>query len=944
MDDPKLKRHAAPRNQDAFADLAIRQPPDADGGTGDDPFADLALAQQPKDAARVTVPVLANGETPAQHRQRMSRVVALGRVRDAQANEEGLIRTALRAYSEGATRVASNLAEYGGRLGAAFSTPQAPNGAALVVPNLSRPTSKLAAYLARSADAIAPTAETMGGGDSPLAQALAGTVGGTAGEFSASQAAFGSASNAIASPLTRGVAALAERAAAGQLPRAAQATVGPLLARLAPQLGPAVPSVGREVAKAAVRALPGELVAGATTATASGPLEQVTDARNVGFTALAALVAGAGSARGARAVGYDAPITREETLVRALEGMADRLAPSGVEARAVRRPALPRYGEPVSTERAAVAGDASAVDVVPFSRVQRDLLRERDAERFGVAQVGPARRRTAADQQALADALVARRAAIEAEGGGKAPAPVLGPREPVPAIGEPVSAEGVGPLQRVTTQSEALRQALVDAFRAREAERLGVPREAIGPARRRPAGALAGRLADATDNAGLTPVRVRADVQPDALPDVPAARVPEAERVPAIGDAVSYGGTEGRIPTVANVRRVQGMDGPPVEGEVPAPARAPNLRVRPEFRAKRTPELLTALSEEQARLESEQTRAGGSHWLRKDAHGETYSGQSFSGGKAQRQAQMTARRILELEHELRARGIGDETLADVRLRGSEEGMERLPFDEDPEASADPWDFPTDDAPAAPVREPMPPQTPPDAEAPDDSRHDPGQRGVAVAETTTRPAMGPESAAQRAKSDNAYAALGAFGSDASPLDRAVDTRLRDAVARLRAEGAVDKGAMTFEQQRQAAREYAKQLVADPLAIDQAKVAKLDGYQVRGMMEVVNENTALLEATSRAINSGTLSGAELDEAFGVVQRLEADTDALLAKVITEKAQTARSLGFFRDIAKRTTDPDVWLVKAKQVLGDAPMTDAVMTEIRRLARAAADACGGT
>lgn len=178
-----------------------------------------------------------------------------------------------------------------------------------------------------------------------------------------------------------------------------------------------------------------------------------------------------------------------------------------------------------------------------------------------------------------------------------------------------------------------------------------------------------------------------------------------------------------------------------------------------------------------------------------------------------------------------------------------------------------------------------------------------------------------------------------------LDKTGEARVREAVERGRATGEVDKGFKSFDEQNAEAAAFAKELLANPLDFDYEKLTqkKLSGAEIVGMHSVVGENTRLIEAASRVINDPNTSLAERAEAAELFERSAKSTDELLSTIVRAKAQTARDLGFFRQIAKQSTDPEVWLVHAKKMMGDKPMPDVVMVEIRRLAREAAEACGG-
>lgn len=230
--------------------------------------------------------------------------------------------------------------------------------------------------------------------------------------------------------------------------------------------------------------------------------------------------------------------------------------------------------------------------------------------------------------------------------------------------------------------------------------------------------------------------------------------------------------------------------------------------------------------------------------------------------------------------------------------------------------------------------------------PENTRAHPEQRtlgsedlpyGGAAHEPPVPPEAPPAAAAAPAPRGKDYLNFAKFA-----LDKTTEARVREAVARGRAEGTMDKAKQTFAQQRETARKFARDLLANPLDIDQAKLKNLTGAQIVGLHEVVGENTRIVEATSKAINSGDLTPAELVEASRLLDAATKSTNEALSAIVREKAETARGLGFFRQLARQSTDADVWLVHAKKMLGDRPMPDKVMIEIRRLAREATEACG--
>lgn len=162
---------------------------------------------------------------------------------------------------------------------------------------------------------------------------------------------------------------------------------------------------------------------------------------------------------------------------------------------------------------------------------------------------------------------------------------------------------------------------------------------------------------------------------------------------------------------------------------------------------------------------------------------------------------------------------------------------------------------------------------------------------------------------------------------------------DMVERL----AKERGRTTFDAMNAEAQQSwaIRQLGIDPLAVDSEKLRGLSGAQIHALKAPLMENAALMESIARELPD--LSGDDLAKATTVFERLEKSNDELLATIQREGSARGRDLGALRQLANMTTDPAVWLLKAKKVLGDTPMTASVQAKIMRLAKEAAEACGG-
>lgn len=162
---------------------------------------------------------------------------------------------------------------------------------------------------------------------------------------------------------------------------------------------------------------------------------------------------------------------------------------------------------------------------------------------------------------------------------------------------------------------------------------------------------------------------------------------------------------------------------------------------------------------------------------------------------------------------------------------------------------------------------------------------------------------------------------------------------DMVERLTQErGRTTFAAMNAEAQKSWA---IQQLGIDPLAVDSKKLVGLSGAQIHALKAPLLENAGLMESIAREMND--LEGDDLVKATQTFERLEKSNDELLATIQREGSARGRDLGALRQMANMTTDPAVWLVKAKKALGDTPMTASVQARIMKLAKEASEACGG-
>ena len=112
-------------------------------------------------------------------------------------------------------------------------------------------------------------------------------------------------------------------------------------------------------------------------------------------------------------------------------------------------------------------------------------------------------------------------------------------------------------------------------------------------------------------------------------------------------------------------------------------------------------------------------------------------------------------------------------------------------------------------------------------------------------------------------------------------------------------------------------------------------------IPAVKRVVSENMNVVAAASRVLNDPNASTAMLEEAGRVIDTAMAQTDDLLHGIVKEQANAGRTVNAFKLISRLSTDPDVWMVHAKRIMGDKPMTADIQARVTMLAREAASAC---
>lgn len=174
------------------------------------------------------------------------------------------------------------------------------------------------------------------------------------------------------------------------------------------------------------------------------------------------------------------------------------------------------------------------------------------------------------------------------------------------------------------------------------------------------------------------------------------------------------------------------------------------------------------------------------------------------------------------------------------------------------------------------------------------------------------------------------------------DKTAEQRVADQLEQFRTQREQNK--QTFAEADVNRKAIVNELLANnPKALSPAAAGKLSGEELLARRDVVNQNDKLIGDLSKSIESGTLSPEEHEQATQLLNKAVEHNDALLSDLVTGSSQKGRDLNLLRRMANTSLDADVWMVQAKRMLGDQPMTDEVMSNVRKLVNAAKEACGG-
>lgn len=129
--------------------------------------------------------------------------------------------------------------------------------------------------------------------------------------------------------------------------------------------------------------------------------------------------------------------------------------------------------------------------------------------------------------------------------------------------------------------------------------------------------------------------------------------------------------------------------------------------------------------------------------------------------------------------------------------------------------------------------------------------------------------------------------------------------------------------------------------DPLTMDLNKVKRLSGEEIVAFKQAATDKMDQVAALSKRLEAPGLGDDEREQLTHLLNQTIEDRDNILEKIVYAGSQKGRDLNFLRQIANRSLDPDVWVVQARRLAGDRPLSDAAIAEIRKMAREAAEAC---
>ena len=159
-------------------------------------------------------------------------------------------------------------------------------------------------------------------------------------------------------------------------------------------------------------------------------------------------------------------------------------------------------------------------------------------------------------------------------------------------------------------------------------------------------------------------------------------------------------------------------------------------------------------------------------------------------------------------------------------------------------------------------------------------------------------------------------------------------------RLAAEG-FQKERVSMGAQRASAADFATQLGISPLDVDPKKIGRMSGPEIERVKELAGQHMDMIAQLSKQLADPSITPAHAAELNSLLDEARDQNHAALQTIVRGSAQIGRDLGYLRQVAQHSLDPDVWVTQAQRLVGDARLSDETIADIRRLAREAADAC---
>lgn len=162
-----------------------------------------------------------------------------------------------------------------------------------------------------------------------------------------------------------------------------------------------------------------------------------------------------------------------------------------------------------------------------------------------------------------------------------------------------------------------------------------------------------------------------------------------------------------------------------------------------------------------------------------------------------------------------------------------------------------------------------------------------------------------------------------------------------MARVSAKG-LDKGYVPFSEQTKVANALADAIGVDRLSVDPQLTKRLSGPEIVARKIALSRNMDAMAAASKELAEGGVSAERAGELNSMMDRIRAQNDDLLTGIVKGSEQAGRDLGFLRQLASHSLDPDMWEIQAKRLAGDKMLTDDQIADIRKAANDAARICG--